>query len=263
MSAFFISGLLSLTPILTVSATTTACSLANQKADETVTVSRVYDGDTVKLRDGRKLRVIGINTPELGSTKKNTKPEAYAREASDFLRTLLNKSKTIKIRYGVQKKDHYGRLLAHIFLEDGQNISAIMLQNGMARSLHVPPNDWQFRCYDRLDKQAQHLKTGLWSSAQYQTLDVATLIPRTAYHSQFLQVSGIVSRIGDSKKNIWINMGSQFAIRINKSSLSAFKEINFKTLVGKKITARGYVVYYPNKKQFRMLVRHPIALTIN
>jgi len=147
--------------------------------------------------------------------------------------------------------------------EDGQNISAIMLQNGMARSLHVPPNDWQFRCYDRLDKQAQHLKTGLWSSAQYQTLDVATLIPRTAYHSQFLQVSGIVSRIGDSKKNIWINMGSQFAIRINKSSLSAFKEINFKTLVGKKITARGYVVYYPNKKQFRMLVRHPIALTIN
>jgi endonuclease YncB( thermonuclease family) len=262
-SAFFIACRLLLFTSFTSAATINHCSLtSNEKTDETVYVRHVHDGDTVKLSDGRKIRIIGINTPELGSSDKNTKAEPFARQARDFLRKLIKNSKSIQIRYGVQKKDHYGRLLAHIFINDGRNISAVMLKNGLARSLYVPPNDWQFRCYDQLDQRAQKLKIGLWSNPYYKTVDVSTLTPRNNYQSQFIQVSGMVTRVGDSKNNLWINLGSEFAIRINKSSLAAFKKLDLNLILNKKITARGYVVYHPNKKQFRMLIRHPIALTI-
>ncbi|MFV2059433.1 MAG: thermonuclease family protein [Gammaproteobacteria bacterium] len=266
MSAFFISTLLFLNPVVSA-ATTRACTLApEQKADETVTVSYVHDGDTLKLRDGRKLRIIGINTPELGNDNNGNKAEPLALKARDFLRNLIKKSEAIQIRYGVQKNDRYGRLLAHIFVTDKQghreNISAVMLENGLARSLHVPPNSWQYRCYDQLDKQAQRLNIGLWSNSYYKTVDVANLKPASDYKSQFIQVSGIVTRVADSKKNIWVNLGSDFALRINKSNIHAFNTIDFNKLPGEKITARGYVMYYPNKKQFRMLIRHPVALTL-
>jgi len=262
LSAFLVLAFLLLTPSISSATPTIRCSLdANDKTDETVTISHVYDGDTVKLSDGRKLRLIGINTPETRSKYKTAEP--FGRQARDFLRKLIKKSNTVQIRYGAQKKDRYGRLLAHVFLSDGRNISAMMLQFGLARSLHVPPNDWRFRCYDQLDKRAQRRKIGLWNHPFYKTinLDASNLPLGKAYKSTFTQVSGVVSRIDDSKNNIWINLGAQFVLRINKSNLAAFNTIDFNSLLGKKITARGYRVYYPKRKQFRMLVRHPIALT--
>jgi len=264
LSAFFISTVLNFSIMSSAHASTATkkpCSLTDSEtADETVTVSRVYDGDTVKLSDGRKLRLIGINTPEMGSSDRQ--PEPFAQLATRFVRARMKESNIVQIRYGVQKKDRYGRLLVHIFLKDKRNLNALMLEQGLARTLHVPPNNWQFHCYDNLDKQAQRLKTGLWSNPQFQTSKIKTLKPIKNYKSSFKQINGVVSRIGDSKKNIWINLGSRFAIRINKSSLHYFNNIKFDALIGKKITARGYVVYYPKKQQFRMLVRHPIALSI-
>ncbi|MFV1982635.1 MAG: nuclease, partial [Thiohalomonadales bacterium] len=66
-----------------------------------------------------------------------------------------------------------------------------------------------------------------------------------------------------SKNNIWINLGSKFVLRIDKSNLIFFKKINFDKLPEKKIIARGYVAYNPKEHQFHMLVRHPIALEIS
>lgn len=261
LSAFFVTTFLFLAPAKINATSKTPCSLgAKEQANETVVISRVYDGDTVKLRDGRKIRLIGINSPELGSAKRI--PEPYARKATNFLRAQLKISKQVQIRYGNSKKDRYGRLLAHIFLSNNKNLGSLMIQNGFARSLHVPPNDWQFRCYDLLDKQAQQLKIGLWSNKFFQSVNVSLLKPSKAYDSSFKQIHGIVSSVSKSKKNIWINIGPRFALRINKSRLLDFKKINFENLPGKKITARGYIVYYPKKQQFRMLVRHPIALTL-
>ncbi|MFV1984000.1 MAG: thermonuclease family protein, partial [Thiohalomonadales bacterium] len=243
MSAFFISALLILTFISPSFASTVKnipCLLnATEKADETVMVSRVIDGDTVQLKDGRKIRLIGINSPETNSSDHTAEP--YAQVATIFVRDLLKISSTVQIRYGAQKKDHYGRLLAHVFLNNKQNLNALILQKGFARSLYIPPNDWQYRCYDRLDKQAQQLKVGLWSNKAYQTINVNTLKPEKTYNNKFLQVSGIVSHVGNSKNNIWINLGSKFVLRIDKSSLIFFNEINFDKLPEKKIIARGYV----------------------
>ncbi len=272
MSAFFVCTLLfSLNPNISQSANTnTACSLTTkQRSAETVTVARVYDGDSLQLNDGRKIRVIGINTPEFGKRdhghRITRRPEPYALQASQFLRRLIKSNKVVQLRYGKQRKDRYGRVLAHVILNGNRNLSALMLQKGLARALHIPPNNWQFECYDKLDKQAQRDKIGLWSDNYFKTANVNTLSPPKSskpYSSQFLMVNGIVTDVSKTTNNIWITLGTQFSIRIKSSSLELFKNIQFKQLLGSTITARGYVVYYPKQKQFKMLVRHPIAMVI-
>ena len=81
-------------------------------------VTYVYDGDTVKLKDGRRLRFIGINTPEVSRKGKPVQPLAEA--ARTALQDLLDTHNgTLLLQYGQQDHDRYGRLLAHVFLENG------------------------------------------------------------------------------------------------------------------------------------------------
>ena len=88
---------------------------------ETATVERVIDGDTL-VADGRTIRLLGINTPERG--------EWYYNEAKEFLsnQTL---EKEIKLFFGKEKKDKYGRTLAYVFI-GSNNINQKIIEEGYA-----------------------------------------------------------------------------------------------------------------------------------
>ncbi|MCK4706708.1 MAG: thermonuclease family protein, partial [Gammaproteobacteria bacterium] len=144
---------------------------ANRAYDESATVKYVNDGDTIKLLDGRKIRLIGINTPELA--RDGQAAEAYALQARDRLRSLLQEHNNhIKLIYGREKQDHYQRSLAHIFLADGSNLQAQLISDGLANAITIPPNDRYTRCYHQIEKKALCQKKGLWSQ---KTLSVADL----------------------------------------------------------------------------------------
>ena len=97
---------------------------------DTGIVERVIDGDTIVVNNNTHVRLLGINTPE--------KNEFYYQEAKDFLNNLtLNK--TIKLEYGKEKQDLYGRTLAYIIL-DGKNINTEQVRNGFA-NLYIYNND--------------------------------------------------------------------------------------------------------------------------
>jgi endonuclease YncB( thermonuclease family) len=97
---------------------------------DTGIVERVIDGDTIVVDNNTHVRLLGINTPE--------KNEFYYQEAKDFLNNLtLNK--TIKLEYGKEREDLYGRTLAYIIL-DGKNINIEQVRNGFA-NLYIYNND--------------------------------------------------------------------------------------------------------------------------
>lgn len=92
-----------------------------QNEQQTVSVNRIVDGDTIDTSIG-KIRLLGINTPEKG--------EKYSTEAKTFLeRQVLNK--TVKIEFGKEKKDLYGRYLAYVFSE-GKNVNLEIVKAGFA-----------------------------------------------------------------------------------------------------------------------------------
>lgn len=223
--------------------------------DETVTVEHVHDGDSLRLSDGRKVRIIGINTPELAREEKPAEP--FATKARDHLRQLINVPASVKLRWGVERKDRYGRTLAHVFLANGDNVSQRLLTDGMAMALTVPPNLWQWQCYQSAEKTARKTKRGLWSHQRFQ-ISAAKHLDRDT--RGFRQVSGTIQRVGFSKSSIWLNLQANFAIRIKRSDLNYFNGVDFRALRGRKLVARGWVQYH--NKQLRMRVRHPAALDI-
>ncbi|MGD8483335.1 MAG: thermonuclease family protein [Thioalkalispiraceae bacterium] len=227
--------------------------------DETVSVDKVYDGDTVRLADQRKIRIIGINTPERARDDKPAEP--YALQASQALQQLLHNQPRVKIRYGKEKHDRYGRLLAHVFLTDGRNLTELLLRQGMGLALTVPPNLWRYECYQRAEQSARQAGAGLWQHPRYQAVDVKQLAPQ---QQGYYRVTGTVQRIGESRSAYWLNLSNDFALKINKSDQHYFIAPGIDDLKGTTLVARGWIYerQYRGHRQKRMRIRHPAALNV-
>ncbi len=123
-------------------------------------VQRVSDGDTVVLIDGRRVRYIGIDTPELHHP---TKPvQYYAREAAEFNRQLVE-GKSIRLEFDLERKDKYGRTLAYLYLPDGTFVNAELVRQGYAHTLTIPPNVRHADLFVQLQKEARLARRGLWN----------------------------------------------------------------------------------------------------
>jgi endonuclease YncB( thermonuclease family) len=223
--------------------------------DDTVVVASVHDGDTLRLQDGRKLRIIGINTPELARKKKPAEP--FAHQARVALEEILKSNRQIKLRYGKEKYDRYNRLLAHPFLINGENITEHLLKQGMGFSIVVPPNIWQADCYKNAEKYARNNNIGLWQHPRYLPLDVSKITKKLrGYH----RVTGTVQRIGESRYSYWLNLSKEFALRIKKQDAKHFSSLPIHNLEGKTLIARGWI--YERNNEMRMRISHPSALEV-
>ena len=61
-------------------------------------VSKVHDGDTIRLRDGRVVRIIGLNTPELSRDRQPAQP--LSNDARQALKALLGVQRRVFLKYG-------------------------------------------------------------------------------------------------------------------------------------------------------------------
>ncbi len=212
----------------------------------------VVDGDTLHLDDGRKLRLIGIDTPEIFHDGRS--PEPYALTARKVLIRLLGEGPVTLIP-GKQRHDHYGRLLVYLFAA-GHNIEAELLRQGLATALYMPP-DYRFAtCFGAAEREARHRQLGLWSLPRYQAVAATRLPPDShGYHV----VSGRISRIGHSRSSLWLDLGSAFSLRLAKTDLVYFHDLDPATLRGSSIIARGWIYsrQYRGQRQLRMRLRHP------
>lgn len=126
-------------------------------------VQRVSDGDTfVATVKGRRerIRVIGVDTPE--SVSPNQPDEPYGEEASDFAKHYLD-GETVRLAGDAEPRDRYGRMLAYVWLEDGTFWNALLVAEGYAQQLTVPPNVTYERLFRRLVGEARREDRGLWA----------------------------------------------------------------------------------------------------
>lgn len=243
---------------------TTYSYSANQQAglcvsthyDQESQIDYVIDGDTVVLKDKRHIRLIGINTPEISH---NIAPsEQGAETAKARLVKILAANTPVLLRYDLEREDRYGRTLAHLFLQDKTNIQALMLSEGLAMPLTIPPNLLFVNCYAVSSKKARNSKRGLWAMPHFQPINVNEL---SGDEKGFTVINGKVIRISESKTSLWINLENNFALRIIKNDLHYFNKISLFELKNKIIEAHGRI--YKRKGQLRMQIRHPLDFSIN
>ncbi len=121
-------------------------------------IIRVVDGDTVELEDGRKVRLIGIDTPELHHP---TKPVMFfAEEAFQFTRRLVE-DRDVRVEYDQERTDKYGRTLAYLYLSDGTFVNAEIVRQGYGLAYTRFPFRYK-EDFKKYEQEARERERGLW-----------------------------------------------------------------------------------------------------
>ncbi len=199
-----------------------------------VTVQRVVDGDTLRLSDGRSVRMIGLNTPELGKQGRSDEPFAVA--ARKRLQALVDASGgRVGLLPGKQAKDHYGRTLAHIYSASGANLEAQMLAYGLGFQVAVAPNVDLVACQQAAERSARKAGLGLWRQSP-------VLKAEQIQRSGFAVISGRVSKVQRNRGGIWIELQEALVLRVAPNLVGQFDNVRLQALKGKQIEARGWIV---------------------
>ncbi|MCR8719018.1 thermonuclease family protein [Pseudomonas syringae] len=197
-------------------------------------VQRVVDGDTIRLTDGRNVRMIGLNTPETG--KKGRSAEPFAEAAKKRLQALVDKSGgQVSLRVGQQGKDHYGRTLANVYDRDGDNLEAQLLSEGLGYLVAVAPNVALVDCQQSAEREARQARRGVWRNSPVQPSDKLR-------KSGFAVVSGKVRSVQRNRGGIWIELHGSLVLRVAPDQASRFDMAALERLKGQQIETRGWVV---------------------
>jgi micrococcal nuclease len=123
-------------------------------------VSGVTDGDTITLSGIGRVRLIGVDTPEVYGGA-----ECYGATASAFTKSVLPDGRRVRYRLGRERRDRYGRALAYVWLANGTLFNGVLAVRGYAVPLTIPPNDDYARVFAAAARRARSHSRGLWSDA--------------------------------------------------------------------------------------------------
>lgn len=226
VGAFFMAVLFSL------DASAAACP--KPSSPEIVHVARVVDGDTLKLADGRSVRLIGVNAPELAHRGRSEEPFAVAARRRLEQLVAANDSE-IGLVSGRQGKDKYGRTLAHAYDSRGNNLESRLLAEGLGYLVVIAPNTDLAACQQAAEREARAAGLGLWKNSPVQTA-------QQLHDSGFAVVRGRVAQIQRNRGGLWIELDGPLVLRIEARLIKQFDDATLRDLRGRQVEARGWVI---------------------
>jgi micrococcal nuclease len=129
-------------------------------ASPSFVVRYAYDGDTVVLTTGEEVRYLGVDAPEMGHN--GQKSDFMALESRNYNLNLV-RGASVRLEFDEERKDRHGRLLAYVFLENGDMVNAMLVRKGFAVVLLRKPNTKYFSRLLECQRQAITEKTGIWN----------------------------------------------------------------------------------------------------
>ncbi len=192
-------------------------------------VEYVHDGDTLSLSDGRKVRLIGVNTPELG--RDDQPDQHYSTDARYLLQKLVGKQK-VRVFPGVESHDRYGRLLAHLYLQDGRLVAEEMVRAGLGHALAVGSNHRLADCLFAAEREVRQQAEKLWSLPLVMAGDIK--------HAGFVLAQGRVTRITSTRRGMYLDLDDNLALFLPQSLVGELPESEWRK--GQLLEVRGWVV---------------------
>jgi micrococcal nuclease len=144
---------------------------------EYIIVARVVDGDTFKLANGERVRLLGIDTPEKyqsnkldrdaktsGQDKKTIK--RLGELSSEFVRNFVEGKRVYLVKEpNYEDRDKYGRLLRYVYLEDGTFVNGKIISEGYAQVYEKFPIS-KLDELRKLQREARENNRGLWGDIE-------------------------------------------------------------------------------------------------
>lgn len=251
--AFFVACVLALP--LAARASNDACEMPT--GAQPVTSQQVTDGDTLRLQDGRRLRLIGVNAPELGRNGKPSEP--YAQAAKRRLQTLVQGSKLYLVS-GSEATDRYGRTLGHLFDQQGRNLEALLLAEGLGYAVAIPPNLALVACHAEAEQRARTARLGLWQTQQPTSLSELR-------SGGFHLLRGTVKAVHRAGTTLWVDLDGPLTLRFTAADSALFAALPDGGWVGQELELRGWLIdrqtwggMRPGYRRYMLNVRHPLQL---
>jgi endonuclease YncB( thermonuclease family) len=207
-------------------------------AGETVQAAAARDGATLRLQDGREVRLAGV----IAATELDGDRAAAIRATEDLNTRIAGKALTL---FGQAGADRYGRLIAQVAIGDTGWLQADLVSGG---SLRVAPESSEISCARPLlglEAKARTAGRGLWHEAAFGIEQAGNLDSLTQNLGRFAVVEGVIARVGETKSRTYLDFGRRynrdFSIMIPRSARAGFAAagIDLKYLRGKHVRVRG------------------------
>ena len=231
---------------------------------EIVQVRHALDGDSLALADGRQVRLIGVNTPEINPSsdkRRPATPQPLAREAQRFVAARAN-GQTVTLRFETERTDRYQRLLAHVTLADGTRLEEALLRAGLGWMVAIPPNVSELARLQAAEAEARTARRGVWEKTEYRPVAAERLTTKDA---GFLILTGTVRSFRQSSHAYYFELTPRVSLLVPRAEWKRYfaapagPYATPQTLIGLKIVARGWANTYDGKLRLRLT--HPAMLT--
>ena len=171
-------------------------------------VAQVRDGETLRLDDGRMLRLIGALAPragDVGAPPGSWPPENKTRAAL----AALVEGRTITLWHEATRLDRYGQILAQVTIGTGTDavwVQGALVSRGLARAYGRPGMDACTDALVRLERPARDGALGLWSNAAYRLREAGSGDDLVRATGNFHVVSGTVDRVSRGQGEVYVSL---------------------------------------------------------
>ncbi|MGD2295894.1 MAG: thermonuclease family protein [Candidatus Aminicenantes bacterium] len=223
---------------------------------ETGRVIAVYDGDTVKVRfkdkQEHKVRLIGVNAPEMGAGREERK---FRAEMSKRFVFYYLYDKKIRLSYGREIVDQYGRVLAFIWTEEQGLFNEFIISEGYASALLTFPFMYSEE-FKEAERTARNNEKGTWKRQDYTRIQVAET---KRFIGQIVTVEFRCANVRTKRKYVYIDSSErEFSAVISKKNISSFPR--HQSYRKKVLSVTGFLEEYKGKPQIMVFLPSQIEI---
>ena len=218
------------------------------------TVTHIPDGDTVHLEGGVKLRLIGLNAPEVAHHNRAGEPGGEA--ARRFLRTRLDQRR-VRLEHDAERRDRYDRELVHLYDDQGHSINELLLREGHAWLAPYPPNLRHIERYAAAEAEARTARRGLWALPRYGVTDTRGVLDQ---RNSFRRLRGRITRLEWRGSETRLVLDERVALRLDDGAVARFRAAGLDpaNLRGRQLVVRGRLGGGRELPTIRL--RHPLQI---
>lgn len=216
-------------------------------------LEHVIDGDTLIVSPDRRIRLLGINAPEVSHRQSPAEPGGEA--ARDWLRKRLGNDQII-LEYDQEKHDKYQRELAYVF-SDNELINTELLAQGLAVLTLQPPNLRYSKQFIAAQQEAERQQKGLWQKPRYQAQEAESLEQIDDYHGwrRWLMTP---RKVSPGRDYLDLIVSDSLKIRIHQSDLKYFPDPT--DWLDRPLEVRGWMSR--RGEQYAIRVYHPSSVVV-